>query len=102
MTKKQIMAEIESEISGYDMKKSVANAMRKLGELGFRFSGHGSGYGVEHFGLIKGQFYFSIEDSIDGTKGVITWDTGSDEDGIEVIFTGTLRKALNFVKKMKT
>jgi len=94
---KKNMAEIESDIKHYETKKSISNAMRELGKLGFRPSGHGCGMGCEHFGLYNGACSFSIEDQGRKVRAMITLDGPNSDDPI-TIFEGTIGKALKFIQ----
>lgn len=51
LTKSQL--EIEHEIDWYETSKDISKIMRRLGKLGFKFSGHGTGFGGEDFNFIK-------------------------------------------------
>lgn len=95
---KKRVAEIESEINGYDCSPSIASAMRTLGELGFSFSGHGVGGGGEDFNLVKDHFYFNLCDR--GRKKVASIYNNSDEDFEDsCIFEGTIKSALKYIVK---
>ena len=64
--KKKRLKSIEFEIGCYDPKPSISAAMLKAGEVGFEFSGHGSGMGSEDFGLVLdydgGYYYLGFHD----------------------------------------
>lgn len=85
--------EIEQEIEWYKPKRSIANFLRKLSADGFSFAGHGVGFGAEHFGLSRRDWYVGIEDY--GAK-VEVEISRPDED--EKVFTGTIGKATKFLK----
>lgn len=101
MTKKQKLKEIESEIEGYNPKKVIAKGMRKLGELGFEFSGHGCGGGGEDFGLIKcnigepGEDDYLYVNFCDIGRRVVV----SVSNNEECLFEGNVGQVLLFVKK---
>jgi hypothetical protein len=93
---KKNIKEIQEEIDHYRPKKSIANAMLELGELGFKFSGHGYGYRQEDFGLFKDKYYFSISDQ--GNRVVASVTEENENDLIIALFNGTVGKALKFIK----
>lgn len=96
-TLKKRKKEIEEEISWYEPPKSIANAMIKLVDCGFEFSGHGFGGGVEGFSLIKDIYYISIDDY--GNKKTCTIIKNIEDDDSEIIFEGTIGKMLKYVQK---
>lgn len=86
--------EIEQEIVHYRPKSSIAKFMRELCKRGFRFSGHGTGFGSEHFGLSSRKLYVAIEDTGKKIKVIITrpnWEC-------EEVFSGTIGGAMKFIK----
>lgn len=89
-----VLQDIEQEIIHYQPKTRIANFMRELGKRGFGFSGHGTGFGSEHFGLANNKLYVAIEDTGNKTKVIITRPTWDCEE----VFTGTIGGALKFIK----
>jgi hypothetical protein len=100
------LVDIEREIEWYKIRKPIADAMRILGDHGFEFSGHGFcfGFGGEDFGLIneKTDRYVNFCDKRNsGDKRnscVVMVNTCKINNPIETLFTGTIGKALNFLK----
>lgn len=99
------MKEIKQEIEWYNIRKPIADAMIKLGELGFEFSGHGCGCGGEDFGLIneKQDRYVNFCDRGNSCEVMVNTAATYDEDGCPVtLFKGTIGKALKFIEKKKS
>ena len=98
---KKNLKEVEEEISCYQPKKRIADAMRKLVHMGFSFSGHGCGFGGEDFGMsfhtTKITYYYvSICDEGRKVSVIFTFDDGH---YIHTLATGTIGKVLSFVEK---
>lgn len=93
--------EIEREIAGYDPPAKIANVMRKLGNAGFEFSGHGTDLrtGEEDFGLVydlkkeKGSVYVSVS-----SKGNITVCVNFENDYKNLDLTKAVKKAITAKK----
>jgi len=94
MKKKARIKEIEQEIEWYEVKKSIADAMLKLGEVGFEFSGHGCGLGGEDFNLVTKDLYVNF---CDMGKKVKVSITNNDED-MDEVFSGTVKGALKYLE----
>lgn len=106
MTKRQRLKEIKDEIGFYGIRKTIAEAMLKFGEVGFEFSGHGFGMGGEDFGLIlhpkknlpNSSYYVNFCSKGRSCQVQITRD---DEDcnEIKTLFKGTVGKSLKFLEE---
>lgn len=100
--KQKNIKEIKREIEWYNIRKPIADAMIKLGNLGFEFSGHGCGCGGEDFGLIneKKDRYVNFCDRGNSCEVTVNTTGTLDEDSLPItLFKGTIGKALNFIKK---
>ena len=105
MDKAKILKEIEKEIDWYQVPKHIANAMRKLGRLGFRPGGHGVGCGGEDWSLFydlskKKDSYIYVNLSYpvkDCSISVYLNDT--DEPGFTI--TKSIPKTLELARKLK-
>jgi len=90
--------EIKREIKHYNVRESIANAMIKLGEKGFEFSGHGIGLGGEDFSLVSEKI--SLVNEKIGLHVTFCDKGRSCEVTVESVFTGTIKKAFNFIDKI--
>lgn len=90
------LVDIEREIQWYNVRKPIADAMIILGHKGFEFSGHGCGFGGEDFGLIneKTDRYVNFCDK--GKSCEVMVNTCNFPP--KTLFTGTIGKALKFLK----
>ena len=99
---KKNQKEIEKEIEWYNPKPSIARGMRKLGEWGFAFGGHGVGFGCEDFSLWKGEEY-SVEFCDFGPKtrvDVTVRQHNADDDDDKQLSRGTVAEALRFLENI--
>lgn len=103
MSKKKIR-EMEYEINHYKPPKAIANAMRKLAEHGYGFSGHGTGFGEEDFGVTK-QFgkdhYIYVALSTDGKKSRASYSLNDPELESQVGGSGQPATIVRQVIKIK-
>ena len=93
MNKRQRIKEIKNEIEWYGVKKRIADAMLKLGEAGFKFSGHGYGLGGEDFSLVGKGLYINFCDQ--GKKVIASISNNDDE--MEDVFCGTIGESLKYL-----
>jgi len=90
MKKAARIKEIKHEIEWYEPKKRIADAMLELGNIGFKFSGHGAGFGEEDFSLCTNKTYVNFCDR--GRKVVVSIYK-NDED-MDTLYEGTIHGAL--------
>jgi hypothetical protein len=98
MTKTQRIKEIKQEIKWYAPKKRIADTMLELGELGFKFSGHGCGFGREDFGLIHPNYhhlYVSLSDIGSHIEVMVDY---IDEDDNDECFVSSVGQATKLIK----
>jgi len=98
MTKTQRMKEIKNEIEWYEIKKKIADAMLRLGELGFEISGHGCGCGGEDFNLVRYKDGAYVNFCDQGRKIVVNVTLGVEDDEPEDVLTGTIGQAMKYVE----
>jgi hypothetical protein len=94
------LKEIEEEIEGYKVRKPIADAMRRCGELGFEFSGHGCGFGGEDFNLInkKKNMYVNFCDRGRTCEVSVYTCNHKDDESEHLLCEGTIGKAMKFVE----
>ena len=100
MTKAQ--KEIEHEIEFYNPRPKIAKGMRELGEMGFEFSGHGTGIGGEDFGLVKDPFYVNLCNTGTKVKGAVYQSNPPDSSELAdtgPMFEGTVDQAIKYIRK---
>jgi len=103
--KEQRLANIEYDIGWYQIRKPIANALRKCGELGFSMAGHGCGFGGEDFSLINKSkdMYVNFCDTGNSCEVTISTVKTTDKEGYPILlFTGTTKKAMNFIENTLT
>lgn len=91
--KKNNISVIKNEITWYEPKKRIADAMLKLGKLGFEFSGHGCGFGCEDFSLSNDKYHVNLCD--EGRKVIVTL---SDDD--KTICEGSIGQVMKRIEKL--
>lgn len=101
MTRKSTrMKSIKDEINWYGIRKTVADAMLELGEIGFESSGHGCGFGGEDFSLYKEtknyQLYVNFCDK--GRSCVASIEVYNKKDDTDYFYEGTIGKVLTKIK----
>lgn len=92
---------IEHDITWYQIRKPIADAMRKCGELGFSISGHGCGFGGEDFSLInkRKDMYINFCDKSNSCEVTINTCNSTNEEGYPIeLFKGTIKKAIDFIE----
>ena len=107
MTKKQRLKEIKDEIELYGIRKPIAEAMLRFGEVGFEFSGHGFGMGGEDFGLVmspqKETYSYYVNFCDKGRSCVV--EINLDDEGMEeptTLFEGTIGRSIIFLNGLTT
>lgn len=101
---------IEHEIEWYETSRNVSKLMRRLGRLGFEFSGHGTGFGGEDFSFIKKlsknvEVYINISDrkrSIKCSANINDYDVNQDDpyDPLSEIKETSSEKFFPLLKKV--
>jgi len=100
-TKSQRMKNIEQEIIWYRIRKPIAEAMRKCGQLGFEVSGHGCGFGGEDFSLLnkRKDLYVNFCDRGNSCKVTVSTCDTTNDDGYPIeLISGTIGKAMKFIE----
>ena len=102
MNEKRRMKEIEQDVEWYKPKKRIANAMRELGQLGFRATGHGCGLCGEDFGLsfdVTKESYYYVNLCDEGRKVIATFTFDNGDFNSKLLAEGTIGKVLAVVRK---
>jgi hypothetical protein len=88
------MRQIEQEIKQYNVRKPIAEAIRRLSKIGFKFSGHGSGFGQEDFNVINYELDLYVNFCDTGRKCIVNISQVTEDFRL---FSGTISEATKFI-----
>jgi hypothetical protein len=95
-TKKGEIDRVKAIIEWYGVRKSIANAMLKLADMGFQYTGYEPIYGGEMFSFanLKRNLHVNF---CDHKRCVVVVQTANRNDDLINLFTGGIAKSLDFI-----